>query len=401
MLNYRAAFDLDEETGLPGAIQDELMNCPQTGTGERLVFRWLFKMAKRLQIYCDAQRFAELILEYSAGCGREVMPEEIADAWEAAADIRQHDSAAEYTNSAKRPKKTLEDQRAALLERVSCLQEGIAFREAQLVWLDGRSHRQIEDRPWVVSEKDTRAVSQEHQKLLAEAQDGLRAIEWLSLPPAERFPTYAQAVLECPEATQIVADWRGISAGLFVWLAQHGYFGIAADSRLKNAGGTWNQLTAVFPVCDAAGVLVGLHHRVVPRWEGMCINVPWFYDPAGTKPTPLVIGDPVNADLVIISESSWDPLAYADCYQLDQQQEVSWAAIITRGSANGARVPANFKDGAAVVILAQNDDANDDWRAALPISIREQATIIRAPAEQKDFNDWLRAVGGEEIRKIL
>ena len=92
---------------------------------------------------------------------------------------------------------------------------------------------------------------------------------------------------------------------------------------------------------------------MIPRWPGMHIDVPWFYDPNGTKPTPLVLGNPADADLVIISESERDPLAYIDCYQLHQQQEVSWAVIITRGSANGARVPANFKAGAGIIILAQ------------------------------------------------
>ena len=198
MLNYRAALDPDEETGLPGAIQDELMACPQTGTGERLGLRWLFKMAKYLQIYCDEVRFVKLILEYSEGCGREVTPQEIADAGNAAQDLHQHERG-EYTPNVAKAKITLVDRRQALLGRCARLQEGITFREAQLVWLNGHSHRQIEDRPWVVSAKDTGYFLQRHKELLTEAQEEINAIEWLSLPAA-MFPNLRASGLGVPRS---------------------------------------------------------------------------------------------------------------------------------------------------------------------------------------------------------
>src|ERR1700759_5035611 len=90
MIDYREALDL--ENGLPGEIRDGLEDCPVTGSGERRVFRWVFRMAKRSWPYCDEETFEALILKHSSECGRTVTQSEIVGAFDAARtpQLREH-----------------------------------------------------------------------------------------------------------------------------------------------------------------------------------------------------------------------------------------------------------------------------------------------------------------------
>jgi hypothetical protein len=68
VIDYRKALDLQD--GIPGAIRDELFDCPETGSGERRVFRWIFYMVNRLLPYRSPDDSLELLQAASAGCGR-------------------------------------------------------------------------------------------------------------------------------------------------------------------------------------------------------------------------------------------------------------------------------------------------------------------------------------------
>jgi hypothetical protein len=68
VIDYREALDLQD--GVPSAIRDELFGCPETGSGERRVFRWIFHMVNRLLPYRSPDESFELLQAASAGCGR-------------------------------------------------------------------------------------------------------------------------------------------------------------------------------------------------------------------------------------------------------------------------------------------------------------------------------------------
>jgi hypothetical protein len=68
VIDYRKALDLKD--GVPGVIRDRLQECPETGSGERRVFRWIFYMVKRLLPYRSPDEILELLKEASANCGR-------------------------------------------------------------------------------------------------------------------------------------------------------------------------------------------------------------------------------------------------------------------------------------------------------------------------------------------
>ncbi len=68
MIDYREALGLED--GVPGVFQDELFQCPETGSGERRVFRWIFYMVSRLLSYCNPDDIFDLLQAASADCGR-------------------------------------------------------------------------------------------------------------------------------------------------------------------------------------------------------------------------------------------------------------------------------------------------------------------------------------------
>jgi hypothetical protein len=68
VIDYREALGLED--GIPGVIRDRLCECPETASGERRVFRWLFYMVNRLLPYCSSDKVFELLQAASADCGR-------------------------------------------------------------------------------------------------------------------------------------------------------------------------------------------------------------------------------------------------------------------------------------------------------------------------------------------
>jgi hypothetical protein len=68
VINYQQALDLRD--GIPGAIQDALYDCPETGSGERQVFKWIYHMVNRLLPYRGPDEVFSLLQHASADCGR-------------------------------------------------------------------------------------------------------------------------------------------------------------------------------------------------------------------------------------------------------------------------------------------------------------------------------------------
>jgi hypothetical protein len=69
VIDYRDELNLQQ--GLPEAIRDELQKCPETGSGKRRVFRWIFYMVNRLLPYCNSSKIFKLLHDATSDCGRE------------------------------------------------------------------------------------------------------------------------------------------------------------------------------------------------------------------------------------------------------------------------------------------------------------------------------------------
>jgi hypothetical protein len=110
-----------------------------------------------------------------------------------------------------------------------------------------------------------------------------------------------------------------------------------------------------------------------------------------------------ESDLVVIAESQWDAIAFIDLYKLfERGADRPWAAISTRGAANGHIVPADLiKADARVMLLRQNDPADANWFRDLPYAVQVRGRLVRPPEGVKDLNDWMRVETNEEIKRKL
>jgi excisionase family DNA binding protein len=127
----------------------------------------------------------------------------------------------------------------------------------------------------------------------------------------------------------------------------------------------------------------------------------WRYEPKGIPSEPLIIGDLAAADIVLIGESTWDPIAYLDEYRL--YKEDGWAIVITRGARNAKLFPAELvKPEAVILALAQNDAANAQWLKELTQRVPgREVTVIRPPDECKDYNDYVTALYRERNKSWM
>jgi hypothetical protein len=104
----------------------------------------------------------------------------------------------------------------------------------------------------------------------------------------------------------------------------------------------------------------------------------------------------------VIGESTWDVIAFIDLLKLHERgTDKPWAAIATRGAGNSSKIPDGIKSDATVVVLIQNDGANEKWCERLPKTISTTARRIVPPTGTKDLNNWIRAVGIDEVNKEL
>lgn len=204
-----------------------------------------------------------------------------------------------------------------------------------------------------------------------------------------------------------MAELRGLSPEVFAWMLDSGYIALHSSEKTSKSGCKWEDVEIAFPVTadiqwfpgwptnDIA--FVGMHLQ----WFGV-EKKGWRYEPKGIPALPLVIGDLATADLVVIGESTWDVIAFIDLRKLHERgPEKPWAAIATRGAGNSANIPGGIKPDATVIVLIQNDEANEQWYENLPVTVRARARQIVPPDSIKDLNDWIRAVGADEVNKIL
>jgi len=208
--------------------------------------------------------------------------------------------------------------------------------------------------------------------------------------------------------SKFLADYRGLSMWVFRWLIDNEYITAYESVKTTKFGKTFEDLEIAFPVSrpvnwnrwpiESDTEFLGMHLKWIKDSE----NSGWRYEPKakGIGSVPLIMGDPQTADLVVIAESTWDPIAFMDCYKL-HKADFPWAAIITRGASNGEHIPTTFKDDASLLLLTQNDVANDKWYRSLPEPIRARARSVVPPQGCKDFNDWMKIESAENIQAIL
>jgi hypothetical protein len=128
----------------------------------------------------------------------------------------------------------------------------------------------------------------------------------------------------------------------------------------------------------------------------------WRYEPKGRGMEPWIVGDLSKAETILISESPWDLISFTDCYELYRDPE-SFAFIATRGASGAKKVPARDKinPDATILLILQNDQANAQWHADLPIEIQRDGRRVIPPPELKDFNDWMKRDSKEQIKRSL
>ncbi len=208
------------------------------------------------------------------------------------------------------------------------------------------------------------------------------------------------------EIAKALAEYRGLSEGVFAWLIVNGHIALYASEKTSRNGSTFSDVEIAFPVdrdrrwivegqeCDTQ--FFGMHLK----WFGN-EREGWRYEPKGIPSEPLVIGDLKSAVDVIIGESTWDIIAAIDvseCYRWT----TPWAAIATRGASNAHRIPVDrISPEAALVTVLQNDAGNEGWCRNLLGEISTRARCWIPPEGIKDLNDWIKTTGRDAVRKEL
>jgi hypothetical protein len=248
------------------------------------------------------------------------------------------------------------------------------------------------------------------------------------------------------EAAEFLAEYRGLSPTVFLWMINNGYVALYTSQRSSvKTGNRWQDTEIAFPVArDGKYPGRRLGFRITPdgkwpwqsgvrafyrqreggvpadlykpdleflgmhlKWFGATGKSGWRYEPKGNGcgSVPFIIGDLPAAELLVIGESTWDVISFIDLYTLyERGPDHSWAAIDTGGASNAARIPVDqIRPDATILLLLQNDQnkANDRWCEALPLSIRERGRLIAPPGEIKDLNDWMKTATREEVKQIL
>jgi AAA domain len=156
---------------------------------------------------------------------------------------------------------------------------------------------------------------------------------------------------------------RGFSPEFCQWLNEEKLIGIYRGS-------------VAFPVCDAQGKVVGVHHRS---------GKDWFYHPKGIKATPFVIGKLIPGEPVNVFESTWDGLAFMD--KTGERDGI----IIARGAKNAGRVAPLIAGASYCATWTQNDEPGRNFEKDLVTAAACGVKRAKIPEQYKDLNDWTRA----------
>lgn len=219
----------------------------------------------------------------------------------------------------------------------------------------------------------------------------------------------AENAAHLPEIAALLAEYRGLSIGVFEWLMGEGYIAISDgpwySGKLRRE---FYDPRIVFPVVweTETGVdFYGIH----ARWAGREGRGGWAYLPEHIPALPYIIGDLPAAELIAIGESTWDAIAYIDLYELYEwtEEDGRWAVIATRGATNVQNLAPAFEaisPSAHISLLRQNDAADALFLKALPAEIRDRARHLLPPDDEnycKDLNDWLQRDGREAVKRTL
>jgi putative DNA primase/helicase len=182
-----------------------------------------------------------------------------------------------------------------------------------------------------------------------------------------------------------LATWRGYSPEFVRWLREREFVG-------------HNNGNIALPVCNAAGLVVGIHYRVEPKEKTG--KATWFYT-KGCHVHPLVIGTPKTAAVVLCFESQWDAFAVMDKLGWhNSEAEVSGAEaiIITRGAENGKLAAGLCAADSTLYAFRQNDKTDKNGRNPAEKWLRDVAEragckvmLVTTPSQHKDLNTWTLA----------
>jgi hypothetical protein len=122
------------------------------------------------------------------------------------------------------------------------------------------------------------------------------------------------------DAAAELARYRGLSTEVFLWLIDRGHIAFYLSKRLNKEGGTYDSVEIAFPL-RLGTEFVGMHCKWFGKNESN-----WRYEPKGLTRAPYIIGT-LDADCVIVGESTWDVITSIDLYELYKTQSYSWCAI--------------------------------------------------------------------------
>ena len=219
----------------------------------------------------------------------------------------------------------------------------------------------------------------------------------------------AENAAHLPALAALLAEYRGLSVGVFEWLLREGNIALSNgpwySRKLRKE---FYDTRILFPVVwkTAEGVdFYGVH----ARWSGREGRGGWAYLPEHIPALPYVIGDLAAAELVAIGESTWDVISYIDLYELHTWpvEDGRWAVVATRGATNVRNLLPAFESispSAHIQLLRQNDEADSQFLKAIPEEIRKRARYVVPPDDEnyfKDLNDWVRRDGREVVKHAL
>ena len=162
------------------------------------------------------------------------------------------------------------------------------------------------------------------------------------------------------EDIAIWATWRGRSEASIRQFVQRGCYG--------KYGGAF-----ALPIRDNnSGKVIGVHCRPDLKDKS------WRVHPCGIPQTPIIHGNPAEAELIIIAESPFDMDRLIDELQLWNSNK-RWAAICTKGAGNALAVVDVFQSEAQILVAMQRDEPAKKWLADLGTHLMRRLCVLQVP----------------------
>ena len=204
-----------------------------------------------------------------------------------------------------------------------------------------------------------------------------------------------QLLANSPEEINRIATWRGISPELVQWMAN--------TMRI----GTMNYMNApreafiVKAPINKNGNLAStsVHIRLAPNSPGnFSDKASWRFSPKGQKSWPFILGSPVAANTIYLTEGQWDAIALCELMKWHQKPEIfnTICVLGLRGAASGRLLDQYpFKPTATLIAFADSDDAGEKWFE--PDGLLDQLSSkvkrvygFKPDTKNSDFNDRLK-----------